>query len=394
MTPSRPATRPTVAAVIVNYNYARYLPEAVESLLVQETPFDDIVVVNDGSTDDSMQVLTRYRDRIRVLDIPNGGQLGACRAGLAAVTTDYVYFLDADDFARPHLLTTVLAQLSGTPVKMQFQLEGVSAGVEQLESVFPTYPAGYNAARMRADNRSIGFYVCPPTSGNVYLRMALLELRLDTLDQRDFIDGPPTLALPHVGDVQSLDVPLAAYRVHGGSHSQWSEPTAELLNHETEWFDRRWAQTAGLLGMDGPPFGVQTPLYVLERELMVAALGNRRTTAVALRMLRCLPATNLPGRQKLLLAGWAVALIVPAQRLRTSLVRARRSPVNRSKRMRKILRVLLRGQLRRVHRDDCPTSSDSGHRANDSLRADRVGRVTGGQNGKHSGQGTKPCRHP
>jgi hypothetical protein len=344
-------TRQTVGAVIVNFNYARYLPQAIESVLHQSVPFDAVVAVNDGSTDDSMNVLDRYRDALTVLDIPNGGQLGACRAGLAALHTDYVYFLDADDYAHPQLVETVRGRFAQSPVKVQFQLEGVSPAVESLESVFPTFPDHYDAARMRADNGSMGFYVCPPTSGNVYRCETLRALPLHAVDQRDFIDGPATLVLPYLGEIESIDAPLASYRVHGDNHSQWSEPTVSLLTHEIEWFEQRWAQAATLLreGDGGltPQLPISgRPLYLVERELMVAALENRaKTMQLAVRFLVALWPTNQHPRQKLMLAGWAVAIALPVAGLRRSVVRARRSPMNRSPRIRRLVRILLRGRL-------------------------------------------------
>jgi glycosyltransferase involved in cell wall biosynthesis len=339
------STAPTVAAVVVNHNYARYLPEAVDSLLGQDVPFDEVVVVDDGSTDDSRRVLDAYRTRVKVLEIANGGQLGACRAGLAATTADYVYFLDADDTARPELVATIAPVLGTRPVKVQFQLEGVDGAGAPLDSVFPTFPRPYPTAAMRADNDAIGFYLCPPTSGNVYARGALDALPLDRVDQRDFIDGPPTLALPHVGEIASVSAPLARYRVHGGNHSQWSEPTAELLAHEVEWFGRRWAQVVELLGHDPRRGG--RPLYLVERELMIAALGSGAPPVRAVgRLLRGLPATHLPARQKVLLAGWALGLLAPLPRWRRAAVRARRSPLNRAGWLRTLVGFLVRGRKR------------------------------------------------
>jgi glycosyltransferase involved in cell wall biosynthesis len=335
--------RPTIAAVVVNYNYARYLPAALDGLLAQDTPFDEVIAVDDGSTDDSRRVLDDYRSRVKVVEIPNGGQLGACRAGLAAATADYVYFLDADDVAMPGLVATVAPALVTRPAKVQFQLEGFSDRDEPLESVFPTFPRPYPTAAMRADNDAIGFYICPPTSGNVYDRAVLAGMDLDRLDQRDFIDGPATLALPYLGEIVSLGVPLARYRLHGDNHSQWSEPTAELLAHEMEWFTRRWEQVRVLLGRDPRRGG--RPLYLVERRLMSAALRPGPPPVAALvRLLRTLPATHLPGRQKILLSGWALGLLVPSARARRSMVRARRSPLNRSGWLRRLVRLTVRGR--------------------------------------------------
>ena len=337
-------SEPTIAAVVVNHNYARYVSSAVESVLAQDVPFDEVFVVDDGSTDDSRTVLARYRDRVTVLEILNRGQLGACRAALAEATADYVYFLDADDEAFPHLVRTVTPALATHPVKVQFQLQGISEGAGELHSVFPSFPDGYDATAARADNDTLGVYICPPTSGNVYRREALLELPLDRIDQRDFIDGPTTFALPYVGEIVSVDAPLAYYRLHGDNHSQWSEPTVELLRHEVDWFHRRWSQVGVLLdGPDPRPGG--RPMYEAERELMITALRPRGLPVLgAVRMIRAMLRTNLPPRQKVLLTGWALALCLPSARLRNQLVRARRSPLNRSGSLRRIVRLGVRGR--------------------------------------------------
>ncbi|MCC2671779.1 MAG: glycosyl transferase, partial [Armatimonadetes bacterium] len=74
-----------LASVIINnYNYARYLPEAVESALAQTYPHTEVVVVDDGSTDHSRAVLAGYGDRLRTVFQENGGQASAFNAGFAA----------------------------------------------------------------------------------------------------------------------------------------------------------------------------------------------------------------------------------------------------------------------------------------------------------------------
>jgi glycosyltransferase involved in cell wall biosynthesis len=338
----------TIAAVVVNYNYGRFLPTAIDSVLAQREPFSEVIVVDDGSTDDSLEVISAYSDRVKIIAQANSGQLGACRAGLAAATADYVYFLDADDLADERLVETVTPLLTSRPVKIQFQLQALSDSDADLQSIFPTYREVYAAAQMREDNDTIGFYVCPPTSGNVYSRSALLALPLEDLDQRDFIDGPATLALPYVGEVASVNAPLARYRLHGANHSQWSEPTVALLEHEKAWFARRWEQVMGLVPESGRR--QRDPvLYHAERDLMIAALREKgHTPPAVLRMVRALLPTHLPVRQKVLLTGWALGLLVPAPELRRSLVRARRSPLNRSSGLRKLVRLGVRGSRTRA----------------------------------------------
>src|ERR1700722_18250365 len=163
----------TLAVVIPNYNYAKFLPKTLESVLAQDPMFDEIVVVDDGSTDHSLKILEEYGDKIKVVSIPNGGQLGACCRGIQATKSNYIYTLDADDFAAPGLVARLRSVLiAGRPAKVQFQLSGVDVNGTSLGSTFPIYPAGYSAATMRRDDRERGNHFCPPTSGNVFSRWA------------------------------------------------------------------------------------------------------------------------------------------------------------------------------------------------------------------------------
>ena len=335
------AADPTLAVIIPNFNYAHYLPEAIESVLSQVPPFDEIVVIDDGSTDNSLEVLARYAGQIRVLRLDNGGQLGACRAGLAATTSDYVYSLDADDYAAPGLVARVRAALASRPAKVQFQLRGVGDAGADLGSTFPTFPSGYDAAAMRWDNTALGFYVCPPTSGNVFSRAALARLDLAALDPRGVIDGSPALAIPYLGAVVSIQEPLAFYRVHGGSMSRWGEPTPDLLRREVELFRKSWDEVAAALGptVPSPP---RVPLYVREREMMMACLQGRLMVAsLVWRFVAGLLRTHLPLRQKIVFAAWAAVLLVPSAGLRSYCIRMKRSSVNRSRSLRTILNVVM-----------------------------------------------------
>ena len=91
-------TTSTVSIVIANYNYGRYLPQAVESVLTQSRPPDQLIIIDDGSTDGSMDVVERYRDHATIIE--NGQNLGIVQTFRRAVdqcTGDYVAFLGADN---------------------------------------------------------------------------------------------------------------------------------------------------------------------------------------------------------------------------------------------------------------------------------------------------------
>jgi glycosyltransferase involved in cell wall biosynthesis len=90
--------------LINNYNYAEFVGAAVASALAQTVPFDQIVVVDDGSTDASLEVLDSLRARhpaVQVIAKENRGQLSCFNEGAAHATGDVVFFLDADDVYEP-----------------------------------------------------------------------------------------------------------------------------------------------------------------------------------------------------------------------------------------------------------------------------------------------------
>lgn len=97
--------------LINHFNYGRFVEPALESVLSQSTPVDEIVLVDDGSDDGSRETVAGLGDRdprIRVVLKENGGQLSAFHAGLAASSADVLFFLDADDLWEPGYVGAVL----------------------------------------------------------------------------------------------------------------------------------------------------------------------------------------------------------------------------------------------------------------------------------------------
>ncbi|HEY5793200.1 MAG TPA: glycosyltransferase [Chthoniobacterales bacterium] len=101
----------SVWVVINNYNYGRFLADALQSVLAQTRFPDRICVVDDGSTDDSRQLLRKeFKDRVEVVEKPNGGQLSCFNEIAGRVgENDVIFFLDADDRFRPGHLEKCLA---------------------------------------------------------------------------------------------------------------------------------------------------------------------------------------------------------------------------------------------------------------------------------------------
>jgi hypothetical protein len=108
---------PLVSVVTATFNMAHYLREAVDSVLAQDWPEIEMIVVDDGSTDDTPEVLTVYADdpRVTVIRQANAGQTKAKNAGLRAVRGEYVGFCDADNAWVPGKLCRQLPLLRANP---------------------------------------------------------------------------------------------------------------------------------------------------------------------------------------------------------------------------------------------------------------------------------------
>ncbi len=97
-----------VSVVIAAYNAARYLPETLESALAQTHAHREIIVVDDGSTDDTAARVASYRSRVTYIRRAHGGLAAARNAGLRMVRGDYIALLDADDLWKPEKLEVQL----------------------------------------------------------------------------------------------------------------------------------------------------------------------------------------------------------------------------------------------------------------------------------------------
>lgn len=100
---------PAISVIITSYNYARFIGEAIESVLGQTYQDFEVIVVDDGSTDDTRSVLDRFGDHITCIYQTNQGKSAALNQGIASAQGRYLAFLDSDDCWLPHSLQAPLA---------------------------------------------------------------------------------------------------------------------------------------------------------------------------------------------------------------------------------------------------------------------------------------------
>ena len=211
--PSNAAGGATVGVVITTYNHAHFLAQALESVVAQTRPADSIVVVDDGSTDNPAEVTRRFAG-VRLIRQENRGLSAARNAGLAALETSHVVFLDADDRLEPGAIAAGLAcfgrapdcgfvygghryiDAEGTEIGERFEPPGAAAYVQLLRGNF----IGMHATVMYRRESLIAAGAFDERlrrceDYDLYLRMA-----------RRF----PVAAYPDL---------VAAYRLHGGNMS-------------------------------------------------------------------------------------------------------------------------------------------------------------------------------
>ena len=205
--------------IIANYNYERFVGQAIDSALAVRWPDVEVIVVDDGSTDQSRQVIASYGDRITTILQDNTGQLGACNAGFSKATGDWIIFLDSDDLLDPSVAEEVMRVATPRTSKVQFQMERIDSEGQPTGSHFPIYDPFPTPEMVKDWAVRLAAYPSPPGSGNAFTRVFLD--RIFPLDKAcgDAPDSEMVTAAPFFGDVVTVDKPLVKYRVHGSNDS-------------------------------------------------------------------------------------------------------------------------------------------------------------------------------
>jgi glycosyltransferase involved in cell wall biosynthesis len=215
--------------VIDNYNYEPFIGKAIESALRQTYPSVEVVVVDDGSTDGSRQVIDRFRHRVVAVEQVNGGQGAAVNAGFAVSRGDLVIFLDADDELGPQAVERVVRHLRPGVAKVHFRLDAVDKDGAPLGFTNPSESQPLAVGSVVPELLSRGRYTTPVMSGNAFTRDVLERiLPMPAAQWRISADGYLVTAAPFHGTVVAVEERLGAYRIHGAN--AWAPDTIEAVN--------------------------------------------------------------------------------------------------------------------------------------------------------------------
>ena len=207
------------SVVIANYNYGRFVSRAIDSALGLDWPDVEIVIVDDGSTDHSRDVIAAYGERITAIFQANAGQLAANNVGFAATRGDAVIFLDADDILLPDMARAVAAVWDSGVSKIQVQVQRVDEHENTMKSILPRLDGVPSPVQIRQWAATFNEYPSPPGSGNAYAR-AFLERIFPIPAHRDSSTDTSCIAMaPFMGDVVTIARPLVLYRMHNSNDS-------------------------------------------------------------------------------------------------------------------------------------------------------------------------------
>jgi glycosyltransferase involved in cell wall biosynthesis len=235
-----------------NRNYARFIRDAIDSALAQDHPATEVVVVDDGSTDDSREVIAEYGNRITAVLKDNGGQASAFNAGFAAAHGEVVLFLDADDLLLPTAVSAVARCLAPGVAKVHWPLREVDGLGRDSGRIRPRDPLPAGDLRGQIAAEGPDGYVSPPTSGNAF-SSAFLE-RVLPMPEADFelsADAYLYGLAPLFGTVEAIQSPQGLYRLHGSNH-YLSQNFEEKLERDVRRYETRcraMAEHCAALGM-------------------------------------------------------------------------------------------------------------------------------------------------
>jgi glycosyltransferase involved in cell wall biosynthesis len=246
-------TSPSISVCVLNYNYGRYLRQAIDSALGQKTgryTLAEILVIDDGSTDDSLQICATYHDRIRVVPRAHNGFPGTLTEAIRQARGDWVALLDADDWFAPDKLAVVAAAMTPACLLIQHREHVVKADGSPL--IDRPHPGG-NTSTITV-RRDAALDLLPVTN----------ELFFHVLD--------------HLGHGVKLTEPLTCYRVHDSNMTARSTPgTQHDYMHQV---NTEVAARLRDMAKSPPTWARAEALLRLSWHFTAAASGHTREAAI------------------------------------------------------------------------------------------------------------------
>lgn len=218
-----PSGEPLVTVLIDTYNYAHFIARAIDSVLEQTYPVSriDLVVVDDGSTDDTAEVVRRYGERVRYVYKPNGGQASTLNEGFRQARGEIICLLDADDYFYPDKVRLVVDEFRAAPrVGLVYnKLDIVDAQGNKLQENWPD-----SAVSGNLEGRTLLGYAWGGPTSSISIRQSIVSQH--QIPEREFRLCPDYFLLsilPLVTEVAVIDASQGVWVFHGANSGFWNQ---------------------------------------------------------------------------------------------------------------------------------------------------------------------------
>lgn len=284
------AAQKRISVIVANRNYGLWLGETIDSVLCQDYPNKELIVVDTDSNDSSRAVIESYGDRLKALYLTIRGQGVGINAGFASATGDIVIFLDSDDLLAPGALTAIATAFEPGTAHVSWTLRHIDEHGRKLGQVWPEEPLPRGLSPLDG-YRKWGAIYAPPHSGNAYVRPFLeTVMPLEPPYTKPGVspaDGYFIIMSWLFGKSKHLTDELGFYRIHGSNLSGIAK-RASLKVVETELLfaedkDRRLKERADVIGLKiAPDEGVSRSVRYQKLRLYAARLGRDTSGTAAI----------------------------------------------------------------------------------------------------------------
>jgi hypothetical protein len=285
--PLRPLSRASLVSILIsNYNYAHLAREAIESVLAQTYDNVEILICDDGSTDDSVALFQRYRSRdhrLRLITKSNGGQATGFNAVFEQSRGDIVCFLDTDDVYRRDKVERVVEAFRANPQAgcivnrlLRVDADGRPQGPLPLLAKLPS--GWYGPSLVKAG----GVLPAMPGTPGLNFRREVAERMFPLPEYRPLNMCPDMVMLrlaPLLTPIGAIQEPLAEARLHGRNTYWRQRITAGTISRELEICRHLWEAQRDLLDRMNPSISrelapLETSGAILMQKYMLARLSN------------------------------------------------------------------------------------------------------------------------
>jgi glycosyltransferase involved in cell wall biosynthesis len=212
-----PAT-PLVSILVNNFNYGQYVATAIRSALEQDYVLTEVIVVDDGSTDESRERISHFGSQITKIFKDNGGQASALNLGIAEAHGEFILILDSDDYLLPNAISACVRSFPEGYAHIYFRLNAIDTlGNFDAKLNFAIPFVEFDGDAIAAVAKGSSFPATVTTAN--FFRTSILKtiVPIPEREWRICADNYISILSATQGPIRSINETLGAYRLHGAN---------------------------------------------------------------------------------------------------------------------------------------------------------------------------------